>query len=200
MPMGHEPPTRVSLLVRLRDPRDGDAWARFVDLYAPLIYGYGRKRGLQDADAADLTQDVLRAVCSGIRRLEYDSRRGTFRGWLFTVVRNKLRDFLSSRQRREQGSGDTELHRLLEEQPGREAEQQALWEQEYEQQLFTWACDQVRRDVEPATWQAFWQLAIEHRRGKDVAGALGLSVAAVYLAKGRVVTRLTELIQEVRGE
>jgi RNA polymerase sigma factor (sigma-70 family) len=198
--MADLPLTRASLLVRLRDTQDGDAWAQFVDLYAPLIYAFGRKRGLQDADAADLSQEVLRAVSNGIRGLDYDPKRGTFRSWLFKVVRNKLRDFVAARSLREQGSGDSDLHRLLHEQPGRELEQEAVWEQEYEQQLFTWASEQVKRDVQETTWSAFWQTAVEGKSGKEVARELGLSVPAVYLAKGRVMTRLKELIQEVRGD
>src|SRR5439155_20638678 len=88
--MAEFPPTRASLLVRLRDPRDEQAWAQFVDLYAPLIYGYARKQGLQDADAADLSQEVFRAIAGAVGRLEYDPARGSFRNWLFTVVRHKL--------------------------------------------------------------------------------------------------------------
>src|SRR5262249_37295525 len=60
----------------LRDPQDGTAWREFVDLYLPLVYGYVRKQGLQDADAADLSQEVLQAVASAIGRLDYDPRRG----------------------------------------------------------------------------------------------------------------------------
>src|SRR5919197_2744578 len=93
------PLTRASLLVRLRDPNDADAWSEFVRLYAAVIYGFARKHGLQDADAADLTQEVLRAVAGAVGRLEYDPARGSFRGWLFTVVRNRLRDFLDGRKR-----------------------------------------------------------------------------------------------------
>src|ERR1700719_4533420 len=88
--MAEIPPTRASLLVRLRDPRDEAAWAEFVDLYAPLIYGYARKQGLQDADAVDLSQEVVSAVAAAVGRLEYDPGRGTFRRWLFTIVRRKL--------------------------------------------------------------------------------------------------------------
>jgi RNA polymerase sigma-70 factor (ECF subfamily) len=199
-PMADLPMTRASLLVRLRSSADGAAWSQFVDLYAPVIYGFARGHGLQDADAADLTQEVLRAVSAGIGRLDYDPQRGTFRGWLFTVVRNKLRDFLSARSRQVQGSGDTDVHRLLQELPGREAEQEAVWLQEYEQQLFTWAAEQVRRDVQEATWCAFWQTAVEGKSGKEVASALGMSVAAVYLAKGRVLARLHDLVQQVRDD
>src|SRR5262249_24828175 len=78
-PMAEIPPTRASLLVRLRDPQDEEAWTQFVQRYAPVVYGYARKQGLQDADAADLTQDVLRAVVGAVGRLEYDPARGSFR-------------------------------------------------------------------------------------------------------------------------
>src|SRR4051812_17853344 len=86
--------TRVSLLVRIRDRGDEEAWRQFVALYAPLVYGFARRRGLQDADAADLTQAVLRSVATAAGRLEYDPRRGSFRSWLFTVTRNPLITFL----------------------------------------------------------------------------------------------------------
>src|SRR5437016_12581192 len=115
--MDESPLTRPSLLVRLRDPRDWQAWGQFVDAYAPLVYGFARKHGLQDADAADLTQDVLRAVAGAIGKLNYDPRRGSFRGWFFTVVRNKLRNFLSASKRQDQGSGDTGVQNRLEAQP-----------------------------------------------------------------------------------
>src|SRR3954451_10319680 len=91
--MAEIPATRASLLLRLRDPRDAEAWREFVELYTPLVYGYARKQGLQEADASDLTQDVLGAVVGGIGRLDYDPGRGAFRNWLFTVVRRKLTDW-----------------------------------------------------------------------------------------------------------
>jgi hypothetical protein len=89
--MGDSPVTRPSLLVRIRDSRDAQAWCQFVDIYAPLIHGYARKHGLQDADAADLTEDVLGIVARSIPKLEYDPKRGSFRGWLFTIVRKNQR-------------------------------------------------------------------------------------------------------------
>src|SRR4051812_14481068 len=96
-PMADIPLTRASLLLRLGDAQDGDAWKEFVDLYAPLVYGYARKQGLQDADAADLCQEVLRAVAGAVGRLEYDPQRGAFRNWLFTVARRKLVNWWQAR-------------------------------------------------------------------------------------------------------
>ena len=198
--MADPPTTRPSLLVRLRDARDGQAWGQFVDVYAPLIYGYARRRGLQDADAADLTQEVLGRVARSAARLDYDPARGTFRGWLFRVVRNELADFGTARKRHRPGSGDTAVKRRLEEEPAPSADEVAEWEREYERQLFARACDQVRRDFQESTWQAFWLTAIHGKSGKDVAGVLGVSTAAVYLAKRRVTERLKEQIDYLRAE
>jgi RNA polymerase sigma-70 factor (ECF subfamily) len=192
--------TRASLLVRLRNARDDKAWSQFVELYAPLVFNLARKHGLQDADAADLTQEVLQAVSGGIRKLDYDPRRGSFRGWLFTVARNKLRNLLAAQRRPGGGSGDPDAQHRLEELPAREEDQGAWWDQEYERRVFAWAAEQVRGAFQDSTWQAFWQTAVEGKTGPQVARALGLSVAAVYLAKGRVMDRLRNVIRETLGE
>ena len=192
--------TRPSLLARIKDTGDRQAWAEFVDIYAPLIYGFAQKQGLQDADAADLTQEVLGAVARSAARLDYDPARGTFRGWLFRVVRNELCDFGAARRRHRPGTGDTDMKRVLEEQPAPSEDDVAAWEREYERQLFALACDQVRRDFQETTWQAFWLTAILGKSGKEVAGVLGVSTAAVYLAKRRVTERLREQIDYLRTE
>jgi RNA polymerase sigma-70 factor (ECF subfamily) len=195
--MADSPLTRASLLVRIRDARDGAAWSQFVALYAPLIYGHARKHGLQDADAADLTQDVLRAVAGAINRLDYDPSRGSFRGWLFTIVRNKLRTYLQTKGRQTPGSGDTSAIRVLEQQAAPEEDQ---WEADYQRQLFSWAVERIRSEFQEKTWQAFWRTAVEGKSGKDVAAKLQMTVAAVYLAKGRVLARLKEEIEQVRDD
>jgi RNA polymerase sigma factor (sigma-70 family) len=192
--------TRLSLLVRLRDARDDGAWSQFVELYAPLVFGFARKHGLQDADAADLTQDVLQAVSGGIRRLDYDAGRGSFRGWLFTVARNKLRNFLAAQRRPGRATGDSAAQQRFEELPAREEEQSAWWDQEYERRVFAWAAEQARGAFRDSTWQAFWQTAVEGKTGPEVARMLGMTVAAVYLAKGRVMERLKAIIREALGE
>jgi RNA polymerase sigma-70 factor (ECF subfamily) len=195
--MAEIPPTRASLLVRLRDPADGDAWGQFVDLYAPLVYGYLRKQGLQDADAADLSQDVLTAVAGAVGRLDYDPARGAFRNWLFTVVRRKLANWRAAAANRTRGSGDSATHQLLVERPAPDT-LEAEWAAEWERRLTAWACEQIRQDVSPTTWQAFWRTAVDGQPGKQVAADLGLSVAAVYHARSRVLARLKELVRSVQ--
>jgi RNA polymerase sigma-70 factor (ECF subfamily) len=195
--MAESPNTRPSLLVRIRDARDDQAWSQFVALYAPLIYGYARKQGLQDADAADVTQETLRAVAGAVGGLQYDPQRGTFRGWLFTILRNKLRNWREAKGRQCPGTGDKAAQEMLQQQP---APEEDVWEQEYQRRLFAWAVERIRGEFQEKTWQAFWQTAVDGKRGKDVALALGLTVAAVYLAKSRVLARLKEEIGQVRDE
>jgi len=195
--MAEIPITRASLLVRLRDPRDETAWTEFVELYVPVIYGYARRQGLQDADAVDLAQEVLAALAGAVRGLDYDPERGTFRGWLFTIVRRKLSNWRRSRRNRPCASGSAATQRLLEGRRGPE-DLETAWEAEWQRRVFAWACEQVRKDVSEATWLAFWKTAIDGQPGKRVAADLGLSVAAVYLARGRIVARLRELVQSVQ--
>jgi RNA polymerase sigma-70 factor (ECF subfamily) len=193
--MAEIPPTRPSLLLRLRDPGDGAAWQDFVDVYVPVVYGYARKQGLQDADAADLTQDVLCAVAGAVGRLEYDPQRGSFRNWLFTVVRRKLSSWRRDRRAGPDGRCDDGGRQLLERCPAPDAP--AAWDAEWEEQVFAWACEQVRRDVRPESWQAFWRTVVEGQPGKQVAADLGLTLTAVYHARSRIRARLKALVGSV---
>jgi RNA polymerase sigma-70 factor (ECF subfamily) len=195
--MAEIPSTRVSLLVRLGDPQDEAAWTQFVDLYAPLVYGYARKQGLQDADAADLAQDVLLSVAGAVGRLEYDPARGSFRSWLFTIVRRKLSNRRRSMRTRREGINGARADQFLEQLPAPQ-EEQDQWEAEWEQGLFAWACEQVRMDVSAKTWQAFWRTAVDGEPGKKVAADLGLSVTAVYHCRSRILARLKELVGSVQ--
>jgi RNA polymerase sigma-70 factor (ECF subfamily) len=195
------PATRASLLVRIRDGHDHEAWRQFVQLYAPVVYGFARKRGLQDADAADLMQDVLRSVSAAAGRLNYDPSRGTFRGWLYTVARNKIFNFLDSGRRKiDRGSGDSGVREKLEAQPEPEWDLAASWDQEYEKNLAALAMRRVQQEVQPATWQAFWRTAVEGENGRDVAKALGMTPGAVYVARSRVMARLKEEVQRMQQE
>ena len=198
--MAYSVTTRPSLLARIKNTGDRQAWSEFVDIYAPLIYGFAHRHGLQDADAADLTQEVLGAVARSAARLDYDPARGSFRGWLFKVVRNELSDFGAAKKRHQSGSGDTDMKRRLEAQPAPTADEAAAWESDYERQLFALASEQVRRDFQESTWHAFWLTAILGKSGKEVAGVLGMSTAAVYLAKRRIIARLREQIDYLRAE
>lgn len=198
--MGDALLTRASLLARLADPEDRAAWQQFVELYGRLVYAFARKRGLQDADAADLTQEVFLGLADGAGRWHYDAQRGSFRGWLYGIIRKKIARFLERRQGQAVGSGDTDANRRLAEKPGREPDLEESWEHEYQEQLFRLAAETVAASVAPKTWRAFWGTAVEGRSASEVGAELGLSVGAVYVARSRVLARLTERAQELRAE
>lgn len=192
--------TRASLLVRLRDPEDRAAWQLFVELYGGLVYGFVRQRGLQDADAADLTQEVFLALAQAAGRWHYDPQRGSFRGWLYGITRNKMAKFLQRRQTQAVGTGDSNAQRRLDEQPSPEIDPEAAWEQTFQQQLFHLAAAQIQGHFTPTTWQAFWRTAVLSQSAGVVAKELGLSVGAVYVARSRVLARLAAQVQQLQQE
>ena len=191
--------TRPSLLVRIKDHRDRQAWGQFVEIYAPLVYETARRRGLQDSDAADVTQEVLRSVAGAVARLDYDPGKGTFRGWLYTVTRNALNTFFETQQRVPRATGDSAVQAWLEEQPARD-DGAAIWDEDYQRRLLAYAAEQVRTLFEDATWQAFWQTAVEGKPGKVVAASLGMTVGAVYIARSRVLSRIKEQVRQLLDE
>lgn len=197
--MAEPPLTRVTLLTRIRDDRDAEAWREFVQLYGPVVYRFARNRGLQDADAADLMQDVLRSVARNANRMEYDPARGTFRGWLYTVTRNKIYNFLSAQRNRPRGTGDTDAHERLDATPAREDGRgpDAEWEKEYQRGLSSRAMEKVREEFQPATWEAFWQTAVEGKAAAEVGAGLRMSPGAVYVAKSRVLSRLRDEVKRL---
>jgi RNA polymerase sigma-70 factor (ECF subfamily) len=193
------PLTRASLVLQLRDGANQSAWREFMQLYGPVVYGFARKRGLQDADAADLMQDVMRAVSAAIGRLDYDPNQGTFRGWLFTITRNKVFNFLSARRIRPQGSGDTTTNRMLDTQPD-ENDGSDAWELEYQRRLAALAMERVKGEFQDKTWRAFWLTAVEGVGAADVAKQIGISPGAIYVAKSRVLARLKEEVELMRRQ
>ena len=190
--------TRASLLLRVRDPQDAGAWDQFVGIYGPIIRGFCRARGLQEADAADVSQEVMKAVARAMEKFQYDRQQGKFRNWLLTVTRNKLNNFFARHQRQPEPAGNTVVRDLIDREPT-EAEQ-SNWDREYHGRLFQWAADQVRPTVQETTWQAFWRTTIDQEDGAKVAAELKLSVGAVYVAKSRVLARLKAKIQSLDEE
>lgn len=188
--------TSVSLLQRVKDSGDQAAWCDFVRLYAPLVYSYGRKRGLQDADAADLAQDVLQIAAAKMDNFQYDPARGSFRGWLLTVTLNQVRR--KSRSTQPRGTGRTTILNLLQEQPTKQEE--SNWDQQSQTQILRWASEQVRSEFKPQTWQAFQLTAVQQIPAAEVASQLGMSVGSVYVAKSRVINRLREKVSFVAAE
>jgi len=177
--------TPASLLERLRRPEEG-AWPRFVDLYTPLLYYWARRMGLQEADAADLVQDVFTILLQKFPEFSYDKNK-SFRSWLRTVTVNRWRDNIRRKTASLRNAGQAALEDVA-----LPDDAEALWEKEYREHLVARAAEMMQAEFQPATWQAFWSLAVEGKSGAEVAAALGLSVDAVYAAKARVLRRLRQ--------
>jgi RNA polymerase sigma-70 factor (ECF subfamily) len=192
-----EPITRRSLVLRLRDLDDQAAWAEFVDVYEPLLYRLARGRGLQDADARDLCQEVFRAVASAIERWDPDPAKGRFRGWLFRIARNLVVDYLASQGRQPRGSGRTSVQELLEAKPAADSRAEAEFAAEFRRRAFHWAAGQVKNEFTESTWMAFWKSGVECLPIAEVARELEMSPGAVYVARSRVLARLRSRVEQL---
>src|SRR5262249_21383684 len=195
-----EPITRRSLVLRLRNLDDQAAWAEFVDVYEPLIFRVARRKGLQEADARDLSQEVFRAVATAIDRWDPDPAKGKFRAWLFRIARNLLVSFLARERRRARGSGRTSVHGLLAAEPAADAAAEAEFGAEFRRRAFRWAAEKVQHEFAESTWQAFWRTGVDNRPVADVAAELGLSAGAVYIARSRVLARLRDRVEQLTEE
>lgn len=187
--------------MRLRDDQDWEAWLSFVQTYAPVIHGFLRRQGIQEADALDVAQDVLVDVAAAICNFEHHKdRRGSFRKWLFTIVRNRTIDHWRRESRQPRGSGDSHIQQALAEIPTDDATVEDEWNREYLETVFHRAASQVKGDFQTSTWRAFWRTTVEHSPPQAVAVETGLSLRAVYLAKRRVLKRIQEQIEFLEGE
>jgi RNA polymerase sigma factor (sigma-70 family) len=195
--MNESPVTHPSLLVRLRDLGDEQAWCEFTEIYGPLVYQLAKRRGLQEADAQDLVQEVFRSVARAIERYDPDPARGSFRGWLSRIASNLIVNLLIAQKRHPRGTGETDVLRLIEEQPDPGREESVLFEQEYRRSLLAWAAERVRPAFSELAWQAFWQTGVEGKAPKVVAQTLGMSLGTVYQYKSRVVARIRREIEQV---
>ena len=197
--MNHAPETRLSLILRIRDPQNEQAWAEFAEIYEPLVYRLARGNGFQHADAADLTQDVLVAISSAIERWDPDPECGSFHGWLSRIARNLMINLMVQQRRHPRGSGHSDIKSLLDEVPVEDGEASALFDREYRRELFQWAARQIKPKFQEQTWQAFWRTAVDHEQATRVASDLKISVGSVYVARCRVMARLRKTIEQFQN-
>jgi RNA polymerase sigma-70 factor (ECF subfamily) len=189
--------TSLGLLERAKS-RDREAWERLASLYAPLVDRWCRQAGLQEADAADVRQEVFLAVSRKIGDFRRDRPGDTFRGWLRIITQHKISDQRRQKQGQPVGIGGTDAGQQLAQTPSRdqdESEEAAVSEEA--RLLHRRALELVARDFEERTWQAFWRVVIDGHSPADVAEALAMTTNAVYLAKARVLARLREEFRDL---
>jgi RNA polymerase sigma factor (sigma-70 family) len=192
------PTTRASLLLRLGDAHDHEAWVEFVTLYEPVVYRRLRQHGLQDGDARDVMQELFLIVSRNIDRWDSDKGRGSFRGWLRRVLRNLVINWLKNPQRRI-APGGAEVQAMLELLPAAGEQETVEFDREFRRALFHRAGERVQSEVQAATWQAFWETSVAGLSPADAAAKLGMTVGGVRVAKCRVLARLKAAVAEMES-
>ena len=184
--------TPPSLLERLRHPADQEAWSHFVRLYAPLLYHWAQRLGLQSSDSADLVQEVFAVLVRSLPEFRYDAHK-SFRAWLRTVMLNKWRDLRRRKAPQARADDHPDLAELADD------GSDAFDEKEYRSALAARALRLIQNEFQPTTWRAFWETVVAGRPAAEVADELGITPNAVYLARGRVLRRLREDLDGLLG-
>jgi RNA polymerase sigma-70 factor (ECF subfamily) len=183
--------TSRSLLAgaKLDDPL---AWERIVRLYAPLVASWCRRCGVAEQDLGDLLQDVFSAVASHLDRFRKAEPGDTFRGWLLTIARNKVRDHFRRASGEPAAAGGTEaaLHMQQIPDPNELDDAAELSDDPLFDALLLRALESIRGEFHERTWQAFWRVVVDGRTAADVGAGLDMKPGAVRVAKSRVLLRL----------
>lgn len=183
--------TRASLLLRIKDRRDHTAWEEFDHIYRPMLYRFALMRGLDHAEAEDVVQHCMAAIGQHIDGFEYDPKKGRFKGWLRTLVNNRVRNFLRDRRER---NAESQVFRAAE---ARDASPEELFDQVWMDEHLKHALRLVRSEVEEVTFRTFHLYVIEERPVEDVCKELGVNANQVHKAKYRITRRLAERMAEL---
>lgn len=184
----YEPTTSPSLLLRVRNADDGGSWAIFVDLYAPMIRRYCRRRGIQESDVDDLVQEIMTLVSQAIRKFDYEPDRGRFRAWFSTIITNRVKTFLSPISTVNPRSANPADPSRLEHNCHTSSDLE--WDTIFLQEVLRFACDRIRHRFEAKTWSCFEMTWLDQQSASEVATFLELSVHTVYVNKSRVLQQL----------
>jgi RNA polymerase sigma-70 factor (ECF subfamily) len=190
-----EHPTVSSLLLDGIRQMDPVAWSRLVDTFGGVVYGWCRASGLRPQDASDIVQDVFASVARGIGSFQRQKAEGSFRSWLATITRNRVRDHFRKQADREVAIGGTEALRRLEQQA--DDFDSTISPEGINDVIVRRVLDGVRAEFEPATWNAFWMSAVDGKSAAEITAETGMSAVSVYQAKSRVLKRLRQRLSEL---
>jgi RNA polymerase sigma-70 factor (ECF subfamily) len=174
---------------------DPGQWSRLVDSFGPIVYRWSRLSGVPESDAPDVVQDVFASVARGIADFERKKETGSFRSWLATITRNRVRDYFRKTAASQRAEGGTEaLERL---QQKADSLDDSIDGDSIDSPLVRHALKSVEAEFETKTWQAFWRTTVENQSASLVAEATGMSIASVYQSKSRVLRRLRKVMGEL---
>ena len=187
--------TRQSLLLRARTGEE-TAWKDLTDLYRPLIVGWLNRQGVPAGDLNDLGQDVLLTVVKHLPAFQHSGQRGAFRAWLRTIICSRTADYWRARDAGAAASGGSGATAALQQLADPDSDLNRRWDEEHDRYVLDCLLDLVEEEFQPTTLRAFRRLALDGAGAAEVAAELNLSVAAVYVAKSRVLARIR---QEAEG-
>jgi RNA polymerase sigma-70 factor (ECF subfamily) len=187
--------TSLSLLQRLCHQPDPESWQRLVELYTPLMRDWLQRASVQLQDADDLIQEVFSVLVKELPRFHYEPERGSFRGWLRTIMANRLRAFYRGRQARPLAAGGSDFAEMAAHLEDPHSQLSQLWNREHDQYLARRLLEMIKPDFEATTWRAFESVTIDGATPAEAAEELGISVNAVFIAKSRIMRRLRQEMQ-----
>jgi RNA polymerase sigma-70 factor (ECF subfamily) len=182
--------TSLSLLTKLRQQGDQEAWNRLVKLYAPLLKQWLRGFEVQEADADDLVQDVLAVVVKELPNFQHAEHAGSFRAWLRQVLVNRVRNFWRSRQHRPLATGASSVQERLKQLEDDASQLSQIWDEQHDREILGRLMEQIRPRFQPKTWDAFHRQMFGGQRADQVAAELGMPLSSVYVARSRVLAAL----------
>ena len=186
-------PTRQSLLSRLKSWDDQASWQEFFATYWKLIYSAARKAGLTDAEAQDVVQETVLAICKQMPEFQYDPQIGSFKGWLlkqtFWRIQDQFRKRLPANKAESTEISQTDLATKLPDPAGCALEKH--WDSEWNNNLLQAAVERAKQKADPKQFQLFALYVLQKWSVPRICAFLKVPRGQVYLAKFRV-TRLVK--------
>ena len=181
----------TSLVFRLRE-HEPHAWSELVELYSPLIFHWCQVCNLSPADGADVMQDVFEVVNRKIHLYQVQDN-GSFRGWLWRITQNKIKDFFRRQKDKAIATGGTaaqDLFANLEDVNNPLSQDSAPTGEVESQRLLHRALQQIKSEFSERSWTAFWRTVVDKLPTDMAARELGISESGIRQAKRRVLRRL----------
>lgn len=188
--------TSESLINRVRS-LDPDAWRRLSELYGPVVYDWARQKGLQADDASDIVQEVFRTVADRIATFRRDRPGDSFRGWLWGITRNKLKEHYRRSAQNPAGAGGAEALEELQLWADAGTDEPDERQSGSRSDIMRRTLEYLRNEFEETTCQCFLRMVVHREPAREIANDLGMSAESVRRAKFRVLRRLRQELDDL---